>query len=704
MHKGGPASWLVQCAAYPFDVPSDNADHEAANAGKRAVVSGRGRGRPAGIAALVVAGTLLAMALAMALTTLSAADAASAAFGLPDPGTLTRYGLPVVTVLAEVGAVVCVGCLLFAAFFVPPQRSGVLAAGGYAAVRTASWAAAVWFLGAALTVPFTIADAVGKPVGQILNFSALTSLTAVIAQAGAWALTAGLAFVLALACRAALSWGWTATLFAIAVLDLVPVAVTGHSSSGGAHDVATDSLLYHLVGVSLWVGGLVAVVAHVLRRGDHLSLAVTRFSRLALVCWLVMAVSGTINALVRLPLHDVVKTTYGALVLGKVGALLVLGLFGYLHRRRSVRDIVRGGSSSALLRLGAVEVLVMLATVGLATALSRTPPPPDAIAVPGRVELAVGYNLPGAPTLARLLFDWRFDLIYGTAAIVLGALYLVGVRRLSRRGDTWPVGRTVAWLAGCATVLLATSSGIGLYAPAMFSVHMGEHMLLSMFAPVLLVLGGPVTLALRALPAAGGDAPPGPREWLLAFMHSPLARVLTHPLVALALFAGSFYGLYFSGLFDAALNSHWAHVAMNAHFLLAGYVFYWPVIGVDPAPRRLPHLGRLGLMFAAMPFHAFFGIILMSSQTVIGENFYRGLALPWVSDALADQRLGGGLAWASGEVPVLLVVIALLVQWSRTEERAARRDDRRADADGDADLAAYNAMLQRLAGRGPNAR
>ncbi len=160
---------------------------------------------------------------------------------------------------------------------------------------------------------------------------------------------------------------------------------------------------------------------------------------------------------------------------------------------------------------------------------------------------------------------------------------------------------------------------------------------------------------------------------------------------------GSYYALYFSGLFDVALYQHWAHLAMNMHFLVVGLLFFWPLVGVDPAPRRWPPAARLGIVFASVPFHAFFGVALMSSNTVIGGGFYRALALPWVTDPLADQKLGGGLAWASGELPLLLVVIALLVQWSRQDERTARRDDRRADADGDAELAAYNAMLRRLA-------
>ncbi|GGP43282.1 cytochrome c oxidase assembly protein [Saccharothrix coeruleofusca] len=643
--------------------------------------------RPArtGLIPLLVVGTAIAAFLAAGLAALTG-EAAS--------------GMLVVRVLAESAAVVTIGSLLLAAFLVPPQASGTVAADGYAALRTAGWSALVWTLAALLAVPFTVADALGQPVTSLLDPPVLLQLVGLLEQAKAWMITAVLVALLALGCRLVLSWGWTAALFFLSVFALVPVAVTGHSSGGGSHDLATNSLLYHLVAAALWVGGLVALLAHGRRGGAHLGLATSRFSKLALVCWVVMAVSGVVNAWVRLPLSQVFTSDYGLLVVAKTAALAGLGVIGYFQRAKGVRQVVETGSGRALLRLAGVEVLLMFATLGLASALSRTPPPAEGRALPSTVELLIGYDLSGAPTAARLLFDWRFDLVFGTAAVVLGVLYALGVRRLRKRGDAWPVGRTAAWLAGCLTLLLATSSGLGRYAPAMFSVHMESHMLLSMLAPILLVLGGPVTLALRALPTAGKGNPPGPREWLLAFVHSPVSRLLTNPLVALALFVGSFYGLYFSGLFDVALGYHWAHLAMNAHFILVGYIFYWPVIGIDPAPHRLPPLGRLGLLFASIPFHAFFGIVLMSSQTVIGENFYRSLGLPWVSSQLEDQRLGGGIAWAAGEVPLLVVMVALLVQWARSDARDARRADRRADADGDADLAAYNAMLRKMSGKG----
>jgi putative copper resistance protein D len=311
----------------------------------------------------------------------------------------------------------------------------------------------------------------------------------------------------------------------------------------------------------------------------------------------------------------------------------------------------------------------------------------------------IGYDFTGPPTVARVLFDWRFDLVFGTAALVLAGLYVAAVLRLRRRGDRWPRGRTVAWLLGCAVMLFATSSGVGRYMPAMFSMHMAAHMLLSMLAPILLVLGAPVTLALRALPAAGRDEPPGMREWLLAALHSRLSQLLTNPVVATLLFVSGFYGLYFGGIFDAAAGSHFGHLLMNVHFLLSGYLFYWVVIGVDPMPRPIPPLAKVAVMFASLPLHAFFGVVLMSTRSVLGESFYRSLRLSWHTDLLGDQRLGGAIAWAAGEIPLVLVMIALLVQWTRSDRRTAQRLDRAADRDDDADLAAYNAMLAELARR-----
>ncbi|GAB2925483.1 cytochrome c oxidase assembly protein [Rhodococcus aerolatus] len=645
----------------------------------------------------VVAGALAGL-VATALVGLSAAQAL-VLLGIPDPGPLTTYGLPAARAVGELAAVVAVGSLLLAAFLVPPQRSGVLDADGYRAVRTAATAAAVWAGCAALLVPLTLSDSSGQPLSAAVDPANVLATLGTVQTAQAWAWTAGIAAVLAVACRSVLRWSWTPALLALGLLSLVPLGLTGHSSAGGSHDLATNSLLIHLAAASLWVGGLVALLAHALRRGAHTDVATRRFSSLALVCFVAMAVTGVVNAAVRLNPGDLLTTTYGRLVLAKAVALGLAGVAGYLHRRRSVAALAADPTARGpLVRIAGVEVLLLSATVGLAVGLGRTPPPPPTT-LPSIAQVEIGYDLPRPPSLSTLALDWRFDLVLGTAALVLAAGYVAGVLRLRRRGDRWPVGRTVSWLLGCAALLVATSSGLGRYSPAVFSVHMVTHMLLSMLVPVLLVLGGPVTLALRALPAAGRDGVPGPREWLLAALHSRVTRVLTHPVVALLLFVGSFYALYFGGIYGATVGSHAAHVLMNVHFLLSGYLFYWLAIGVDPAPRELPSLAKLGLVFAALPFHAFFGVVLMGSTQVMGEDWFRSLGLGWNTDLLGDQRLGGGIAWATGEIPLVLVMLALVVQWSRDDERLARRTDRAAERDHHRELEAHNAMFAALAAR-----
>ncbi len=648
---------------------------------------------------------VLAGCTAAGIGALSLADALTAT-GLPDPGPVTTLGLPFIRAAGEIAAVLAVGSFLFAAFLVPPQRSGVLDVGGYRALRLGTVASGVWAVAAALLVPLTISDVSGHPLVENLNPVTIWSVAGLVNTASAWRWTAVLAALVTLASLAVLRWSWTPLLLAGSLVTLIPLGLTGHSSAGGSHDLATNSLLIHLLAASLWAGGLLALLAHALRGGEHTDLAARRFSAIALWCWVAMALSGVINALVRVLPSDLLTTGYGRLLVAKFVALCLLGVVGWRQRRAGVAALQADPSPpttrqarSVLIRLALIEAAVFGITFGIAVGLGRTPPPPPPIRLPSIPEAEIGYDFDGPPTLARILFDWRFDLIFGTAAIVLAALYVAAVLRLRRRGDGWPPGRTVSWLLGCAVLLFATSSGVGRYMPAMFSVHMIAHMGLSMLAPILLVLGGPVSLALRALPAAGRDDPPGMREWILAALHSRLSRLLTNPIVATVLFVSGFYGLYFSDLFDTAVGSHAGHLAMNVHFLLSGYLYYWIVIGVDPTPRPIPPLAKLGVVFASLPLHAFFGVELMGTRTVLGASYYRSLGLRWHTDLLGDQRLGGGIAWAAGELPLVIVMIALLVQWARSDNRTARRLDRAAERDDDAELAAYNAMLAQLSHR-----
>ncbi|MER6917010.1 cytochrome c oxidase assembly protein [Streptomyces sp. NPDC000594] len=299
-------------------------------------------------------------------------------------------------------------------------------------------------------------------------------------------------------------------------------------------------------------------------------------------------------------------------------------------------------------------------------------------------------------TLGRGL-EFSPDAFFLTGCLLALALYGWGVLRLRRRGDSWQLGRTLFFVAGVLTVLLAMCTRLNEYGMVMFSVHMVQHMIISMVSPILLLLGAPVTLALRALPVAGRGRT-GPREVLLALLHSRYMRIVTHPAFTIPLFIASLYGLYFTPLFDYLMESRIGHIGMMIHFLATGLVFFWPIMGVDPGPHRPGYVMRMLELFAGMPFHAFFGIALMMAS----EPMVDAYASPPASlgiDTLADQHAAGGIAWAFSEIPSVLVLLALVFQWYRSEERQARRMDRAADRDGDKELEAYNAYLASLHAR-----
>ena len=357
---------------------------------------------------------LLCAAIAAVVAALLAAISTSQALvllGLPDPGPVTTYGIPALTALGEVAAVVAVGSLLLAAFLVPPQMSGVLDIDGYIAVRTAAKASAVWAICAALLVPLTLSDASGQPVGSVAT-QPVQFLGAIsdVEASSAWAITLVIAAITAAACAAVLRHKWTPALFTLSMLALLPRAVTGHSSTGGNHDIATNSLILHILAAALWVGGLLAIVVHALRGGGNLPVATRRYSIIALVAFVTMAVSGVVNAVVRVPVTSLWESTYGMLILAKIAALAIVGTLGWLQRRRTVGALALDlANRRTLITLSMIETLVLVTTVGLAVALGRTPPPPPQdTTLPQAHEEALGYALDGPPTAARLAFEWRF--------------------------------------------------------------------------------------------------------------------------------------------------------------------------------------------------------------------------------------------------------------------------------------------------------
>ncbi|ATL25367.1 cytochrome c oxidase assembly protein [Streptomyces formicae] len=309
-----------------------------------------------------------------------------------------------------------------------------------------------------------------------------------------------------------------------------------------------------------------------------------------------------------------------------------------------------------------------------------------------------GMNMDLPPfTLGRGL-EPSADPFFLIGCLLALALYGWGVLRLVRRGDKWPVGRTVSFVIGVLTILLVMCTKLNDYGMVMFSVHMVQHMIISMLSPILLLLGAPITLALRALPVAARGHK-GPREWLLWLLQSRYVKIITHPAFTIPLFIASLYALYFTPLFDTLMGSKAGHIGMMVHFLAVGLVFFWPIMGVDPGPHRPGHIFRMLELFAGMPFHAFFGIaLMMATQPMIGTYMHPPASLG--IDPLSDQEAAGGIAWAFSEIPSVVVLVALLFQWRKSEDREARRKDRAADRNGDKELEEYNAYLASLAARG----
>ncbi|WP_307834561.1 cytochrome c oxidase assembly protein [Paractinoplanes lichenicola] len=632
------------------------------------------------------AGVVLVAALA-----LGGAVDAEALPGIPSPGPVTEWALPVFTLVGEVLGVLTVGLAVTAAFLLPGDGRSV-AAHGWVLLRRVTWLAVAWAFTSAAVVLLTVSDILGIPVNN-LSRQVAVSFAFSISQGQALLLQIGLALTVAVLSRAGLSRGTAAITAGLAMVALLPPAFTGHAAGAGNHQIAVSSLALHVLAAALWVGGLAGLL--LVRRHRRFAETAARYSRLALACFVATAISGTVNAGIRLGSWDALfGSPYGLMVLLKVLALLAVGAIGAVHRTRTLR----ASTTFMFVRLAAGELVVLAAAIGLAVALSRSPTPvPEGLTEPDPLVELLGFAMPGPPTARDMFAHPLLDMFILTVVAVGIAAYLSGVARLRRAGHSWPIARTASWVGGMLLLGAITGLGIARYAYVLFSAHMVQHMVLSMAVPILLVCGAPITLALRALRRPADPQVRGVREWLLLVLHSRAARFLSHPVVALVIYVASLYGLYMGNLLGTLMRYHLGHLAMLAHFVLAGYLLVWVLIGTDPGRRRVHPALLTVVHFLAMVAHAFFGFVLLQSTTVIGAGWYTAVHPPWAASLLDDQHLGAALAWAFGELPAVVVMLILVRQWIRSDEREQARLDRaadRADASGEEDeLARYNAFL-----------
>ena len=622
-----------------------------------------------------------------------------------DPGAVVRWGVPVATVLADGGAAVTIGGLALCALVLPhPAARGrrrdaaaVDGAAWHLAARTAAVAAVVWALASVVRIVLSYARTSGRTLDEPTFGAELAQYVTQIPIGQAYLVATLLAAVLATACFAVATPTGAALAGAFALVTLVPIALTGHAAGAADHGLAVSAMWLHIGSMALWVGGLLVLCLVGRRLGVDRQPAVERYSMLAGWVFALVGISGFVNGWVRVGSIEGLSTPYGQLVLVKAGAFVVLGWFGWLHRRRTVPAVEQ--RPGLFWRVAGVEAVLMGAVVGVSVALAASPPPvpQEPPARPSPVREITGYPAPPPPSFATWMTEWRLDILFAVAAVAGVLVYLTWVRRLRLRGDHWSRPRTASWLVGMALFFWVTSGGPAVYGLVMFSGHMIQHMLLVMVVPIFLVIGAPITVALRALPVRT-DGTRGPREWLLALVNSAWAQFFARPVVAAVNFAGSMIIFYYTPLFTFALDMdlHIGHVLMVVHFTLAGYLFANALIGIDPGPRRPAYPIRLLLLFATMAFHAFFGVSIMQATTLFAADHFGGLGLPWWVDALADQEAGGAITWGIGELPTLALAVSVAVSWARDEDRVARREDRQADRDDDAALAAYNAQLARL--------
>lgn len=632
--------------------------------------------------ALIAIGALLTIFLGLIF------GGATEPLALADPGPLVRFGQPITKLILNLSMAVAIGSLVLSAFAANTEEREKLQ-------PMASWAASLWLGSASTYFILTYLVVSGSTISYGPLFSEGLWLFATEIELGRLlAINLSFALLLSLTTIAFRGQRMGAVNIAIALAGLYPLAESGHASSDAGHSLAVNSMLMHLVGVTVWVGGLFALYG-LLNRGDRASVLVSRYSTLALFSFGLVAVSGLVSGFIRLYSPADLLSPYGLMLIGKAVILFVLGAIGVRYRAGLVKEIAT--RAKAFWSLVAFELVVMGLAIGLGTALAATPLPtnPNEFVPLTPAEILSGDQLPPELTELAWLTVWDIDILWLSIAAIAIFSYLYGVGRLRARGDRWPVSRTISWVLGMLVLIYVTNGAPNAYQEYLFSMHMVGHMMLSMLIPVLLVPGAPVTLITR-VQQARKDGSWGLREWVLWAVHTPYAWLISHPLFAGLNFAMSLVLFYYTPLFRWSIEEHLGHQWMVVHFLITGYLFVQSLVGVDPQPHKPSFPLKLMLLIGTMAFHAFFGLGLMNEKSLLLADWFGSMGRTWGDDPLTDQAAGGAFAWGVGEIPTIIITLIVVWQWSRSDDRERKRLDRASDRSDNQDLEDYNRMLEQI--------
>jgi cytochrome c oxidase assembly factor CtaG len=304
---------------------------------------------------------------------------------------------------------------------------------------------------------------------------------------------------------------------------------------------------------------------------------------------------------------------------------------------------------------------------GLALALVA-----EGLILPGPA-LGHGY-VPDPGSLAGALLQWRFDWYEVLPLVLAGVLFRMGEGRVARlhRNNPHPRWRAWCWYIALGVLYLALQSPIGVYDTTFFSVHMVQHLLMAMVAAPLMALAAPITLLLRLA------SPRVRQRWILPVLHSLPLKIISFPVLTWTLFAGVMWATHFSSLYNAALDNELVHFAEHGLYMGTALLFWWPVVGADPSPWRMPHAARIGYLFLGMPQSSFLGLAILSAPQVLYPH-YETVTRSWGPSPLADQQLAGGIMWAGGDLVFLIALVLAVWVWLRAEEAEGRRVDARLD-------------------------
>jgi putative copper resistance protein D len=607
-----------------------------------------------------------------------------------DPGPLIRYGTPIAKGLMNLAMAVAIGSLVLAAF-AANDKSAVLRK----LLNLSAISAAAWVLIGSAHFLLSFISVSGASFSLEPSFSQGLFVYATDIELGiSFGLNLLAALAIATLALMVSSLTGTALTAALGLASLIPLALIGHASGTENHSLAVNSLGMHLVGIVIWVGGLIALFA--IRpelQGNSKPMAL-RYSSLALASFALVAISGIGSSYVRLPSFESLASPYGALLILKAGLLIALGVFGAIYRRGILQKIDQKGS---FFKLALLEISVMGLAVGMGTALARTATPVEQgeFIVPTPAQFLTGEMLPPEFTFETFFTVTKVDILWLVIALAAMGAYLIGVRILKLRGDSWPLARTASWMLGMLLLIFTTSGSLNAYQEYLFSVHMIAHMSLTMAIPVLLVPGAPVTLLMRAVHKRT-DESRGVREWVLWAVHTKPAMFIAHPGFAAINFAASLVIFYFTPIFDWATREHIGHQWMIVHFLITGYLFVQSLIGIDPGPARVGYPFRIITLILVMAFHAFFGVALMTGSGLLLPDWFGAMGRTWGLPPLGDQQNGGAIAWGIGELPTIALAIIVSWQWFKSDRRDSVRLDRASDRSGNKDLDNYNQMLDRI--------